>query len=115
MMATSTSKQQDMQMTLAAPTLNGKRTSPEARAKRSEGREDGTQPSSSPVEKNKNTEKARREVVALTPMIQEMHAEVAAKLKLAVESTAEALGIPPREVMDMSPILNAETSEAWLG
>ena len=102
-------------MTLAAPTLKGKRVSPEAHAKRSEGREDDIQQTNSPAEKNKNTEKARREAVAPTPMIQEMHAEVAAKLKFAMESTAEALGIPPREVMDMSPILNAETSEAWLG
>ena len=102
MMATSTSKQQDMQMTLAAPTLKGKRTSPEARAKRSEGREDEIQP------------EARREAVAPTAMIQEMHTEAAAKLKLAMESTAEVLGIPTREVMDMSPILNVETSEARL-
>ena len=100
-MASSAANHQDMQTMQTPSTQKGKRTSPEALVKDTAERKDGTQPASS------------LEAVALTMPFQETHGEK--HLMQAMESTAETLGIPVQEVMDMASIANAERQEAHNG
>ena len=100
-MASSAANHQVM-LTMRTPsTQKGKRTSPEALVKDTAERKDGTQPASS------------LEAVALTMPFQETHGEK--HVMQAMESTAETLGIPVQEVMDMASIVNAERLEAHNG
>ena len=100
-MASSAANHQVM-LTMRTPsTQKGKRTSPEALVKDTAERKDGTQPASS------------LEAVALTMPFQETRG--GKHLMQAMESTAETLGIPVQEVMDMASIVNAERQEAHNG
>ena len=100
-MAASTANQQVMPTIHTPSTQKGKRISPEMLVKDTAERKDGTQPAS-PLE-----------AAVLTMPSQESQGQK--HVRQAMESTAETLGIPVQDVIDMASITNPERSEAHKG
>ena len=100
-MASSAANHQVMPTIHTPSTQKRKRTSPEMLVKDTAERKDGTQPAS-PLE-----------AVVLTMPFQESQGQK--HVRQAMESTAETLGIPVQDVIDMASITNPERPEAHKG